>query len=54
MRHAEIIAVLDVESNKLLRLQKKFDRLFMIGGERRLMDEQDQWISPNRVRIIWR
>ena len=53
-RHGELYSVLDVESAKLISLQKRFDRLFTIGGERRLMDEQDQWIAPNRVRVIWR
>ena len=30
------------------------DRLFSIGGEKRLISEQDQWIAPNRLRVIWR
>ena len=53
-RHGEIAAVLDVESAKLHTLQQRFDRLFTIGGEQRLIGEQDQWIAPNRVRIVWR
>ena len=28
--------------------------LFSIGGEKRLISEQDQWIAPNRLRVIWR
>ena len=54
LRHAEISSVLVVESAKLGHLQQRFDYLFTIGGNRRLMDEQDQWIAPNRVRIMWR
>ena len=54
VRHAEIASVLEVESLQLNSLQKRFDHLFTIGGDRRLMDEQDQWIAPNRVRVIWR
>jgi len=53
-RHGELAAVVDVETNKLLGLQQRFDRLFTLGGRDRLMDEQDQWIAPNRLRIIWR
>ena len=53
-RHGEIAAVVDVESAKLHTLQKRFDRLFTLGGDRRLMDEQVQWITPNRLRVIWR
>ncbi len=50
----ELSSVLDVESVKLIALQERFDRFFTIGGEKRLMDENDQWIAPNRIRVIWR
>ena len=53
-RYSELSSVLDIESVKLIRLQERFDRFFTIGGETRLMDENDQWISPNRIRVIWR
>ena len=53
-RHGELAAVVEVESAKLTTLQQRFDRLFSIGGKERLMGEQDQWIAPNRLRIIWR
>jgi len=53
-RHSELAAVVDVETGKLRQLQQRFDRLFTLGGDQRLMDEQDQWIEPNRLRVIWR
>jgi hypothetical protein len=53
-RHSELAAVVDVETGKLRHLQQRFDRLFTLGGDQRLMDEQDQWIEPNRLRVIWR
>ena len=53
-RHGEIAAVVNLEAKKLETLQNLFDRLFSIGGEKRLLSEQDQWIAPNRVRVIWR
>ena len=53
-RHGEIAAVVNLESKKLETLQHRFDRLFSIGGEKRLLSEQDQWIAPNRLRVIWR
>ena len=53
-RHGELAAVVDVEPNKLHGLQQRFDRLFTLGGRDRLMGEQDQWIAPNRLRVIWR
>jgi len=53
-RHGELAAVVDVEANKLQGLQQRFDTLFTLGGDKRLMDEQEQWIAPNRLRVIWR
>ena len=47
-------AVVDVEATKLQGLQHRFDTLFTLGGDERLMDEQEQWIAPNRLRVIWR
>ena len=52
--YKELSSVLNIESVKLNRLQERFDRFFTIGGDRRLMDENDQWIAPNRIRVIWR
>jgi len=53
-RFGELVAVMNVETSRLNNIQRRFDRLFTIGGRKRLMDEQDQWIEPNRLRIIWR
>ncbi|MCH2565265.1 MAG: hypothetical protein MKZ93_01525 [Prochlorococcus sp. ALOHA_A2.0_51] len=53
-RHGELVAVLNLESAQLNTLQQRFDRLFTLGGGIRLMDEHDQWIAPNRLRVIWR
>ena len=53
-RYSELSSVLDMESVKLIRHQERFDHLFTIGGDKRLMDENDQWIAPNRIRVIWR
>ena len=53
-RHNELAAVVEVESSKLGKIRRRFDRLFSVGGDKRLMDEQDQWIAPNRLRVIWR
>ena len=53
-RYSELASVLNVEAVKLIRLQERFDRFFTIGGDRRLMDENDQWIAPDRIRVIWR
>ncbi len=53
-RYSELSSVLQGESGQLIRLQERFDRFFTIGGDSRFMDENDQWIAPNRRRIIWR
>ena len=47
-RHGEISAVVSIETAKLETLQQRFDRVFSIGGEKRLISEQDQWIGPHR------
>jgi len=36
-----------------LGAQERFDSLFTTGGEQRLIQEQDQWIAPNRMRVVW-
>ena len=53
-RYQELSSILRQETVKLIRYQERFDRFFTIGGEKRLMEENDQMIRPNRVRVIWR
>ena len=53
-RYGEITAVLDIQQAKLLKAQNRFDTLFATGGEQRLIQEQDQWIAPNRLRVVWK
>lgn len=53
-RYGEITAVLDIQKAKLLKAQNRFDTLFATGGEQRLIQEQDQWIAPNRLRVVWK
>ena len=53
-RQVELSSLLSKESEKLQRLRVGFDKLFTIGGERRFLKGQDQWIAPNSVRVIWR
>ena len=52
-RQGELVAVLDLEKAKLARARDRFDRLFAVDGEQRLIREQNQWIAPNRLRIVW-
>ena len=42
-----------IEQAKLNKAEDHFDRLFATGGEQRLIREQDQWIAPDRLRIVW-
>jgi len=53
-RYGEITAVLNIQQAKLNKAQQRFDNLFTTGGEQRLIQEQDQWIAPNRMRVIWK
>jgi hypothetical protein len=52
-RQGELSAVLDLEQAKLARARDRFDRLFGTDGEQRLIREQNQWIAPNRLRVVW-
>jgi len=53
-RNRELSYLLDKESKKLYRLRRRFDQMFANDGERSFFKEQDQWIAPNSVRVIWR
>ncbi|WP_457767878.1 hypothetical protein [Cyanobium sp. ULC084] len=52
-RHGELSAILDIETARLRRAQARFDKLFSKEGEQQLLREQDQWIAPNRLRVVW-
>ena len=53
-RNLELSYLLKKESKKLHRLRLRFDEMFTNGGEQSFFKEQDQWITPNSVRVIWR
>lgn len=52
-RYGEVSAVFDIQQAKLLKALNRFDTLFATGGEQKLIKEQDQWIAPNRLRVVW-
>ena len=52
-RQGELKAVLDLETSKLTKARDRFDQLFAVGGEQALIREQNQWIAPNRLRVVW-
>jgi hypothetical protein len=53
-RQGELAAVLQIEEAKLEKARERFDQLFAIEGEQRLLREQNQWIAPNRLRVVWK
>ena len=53
-RNYEMSYLLEKESEKLQRIRRRFDEMFANGGEQSFLKEQDQWIAPNSVRVIWR
>ena len=53
-RNIELSYLLEKESKKLHKLRLRFDEMFTNGGEQSFFKEQDQWITPNSVRVIWR
>ncbi|MEB3157219.1 MAG: hypothetical protein VKO26_07275 [Cyanobacteriota bacterium] len=52
-RQAELAAVLELEKAQLAKARDRFDELFMVAGEQKLIREQSQWIAPNRLRVVW-
>ena len=52
-RQGELAAVLQIETAQLTKAQQRFDRLFLVSGEKTLAREQRQWIAPNRLRVVW-
>ena len=42
------------EKNRFNVLTNKFDDLFSVEGEQRFMKDQDQIISRDIIRVIWR
>jgi hypothetical protein len=53
-RQGELAAVLQLEQTKLARSRERFDKLFTVEGEQLLIREQNHWIAPNRLRVVWR
>ena len=53
-RNLELSYLLEKQSKKLHKLRLRFDEMFTNGGEQSFFKEQDQWITPNSVRVIWR
>lgn len=52
-RQGELAAVLEIEQAQLAKARNRFDQLFMVAGEQKLIREQSQWIGPNRLRVVW-
>lgn len=52
-RQAELAAVLEIEQAQLAKARNRFDQLFMVAGEQKVIREQSQWIAPNRLRVVW-
>jgi len=42
------------EKEKFINLSNRFDDLFSLNGEQRFMKDQDQMISRDILRVIWR
>ena len=53
-RNLELSYLVEKETKRLHSLRLRFDEMFTNGGERSFLKEQDQWITPNSVRVIWK
>jgi hypothetical protein len=52
-RHGEIQAVLQIQLDRLQKQQTQLDRLFSRDGQQVVFQQEQQWIAPNRRRIVW-
>ena len=52
-RHGEIQAVLQLQLDRLQKQQVQLDRLFSSDGQQVVFQQEQQWIAPNRRRIVW-
>ena len=52
-RHSEIQAVLQLQSDRLQKREHELDRLFSADGQQVVFQQEQQWIAPNRRRIVW-
>ena len=53
-RLREIEDSFSYEENRYNDLSSRFDNLFSADGEQRFMKDQDQMISRDIIRVIWR
>ena len=53
-RLREIQDSFSYEKNRHIELSSRFDDLFSAEGEQRFMKDQDQMISRDIIRVIWR
>ena len=54
IRLSEIKESYFYEKDKLQDLTSRFDDLFSVNGQLRFMKDQDQMITRDRMRVIWR
>ena len=54
IRLREIQDSFSYEENRYNDLSSRFDNLFSADGEQRFMKDQDQMISRDIIRVIWR
>ena len=53
-RLREIKESYESEKDKYSELTNRFDNLFSLSGQQRFMKDQDQMITRDRIRVIWR
>lgn len=51
--HVAVSAHLKLQVQRLLERQRQLDRLFSLEGQQEVFQQEQQWIAPNRRRIVW-
>jgi len=51
--HLAVSAHLKLQVQRLQERQRQLDRLFSLEGQQEVFQQEQQWIAPNRRRIVW-
>ena len=52
--YRELQAENQLQQDRLATTRAFFDKMFQVGDWERIDEHADQWIAPNRRRVIWK
>ena len=52
--YREMQAENELQQGRLAAARSSFDTMFQVGDWERIGEHAEQWIAPNRLRVIWK